>query len=133
MKIFDKFHNPKAGYDLLRVSLAVLVILHGIAKVMNGTAGVEGMLTGAGLPAFLAYGVYVGEIVAPVLLLAGFYVVPAALLIVVNMLFAIGLAHGAQILALNPKTGGWQIELQVFFLVTAIVVALQAPKCKTSP
>lgn len=133
MQFFDKFHNPKAGYDLLRVTLAMLMILHGIFKVMNGTAGVEGMLANAGLPAFLAYGVYLGELVAPIFLLAGVFVAPAALVIAVNMLFALGLAHGAQILQLNPKTGGWQIELQAFFLLTAVVVAMLAPKSKTAP
>lgn len=132
MQFLNKLHNPNGGYALLRCFLGAMLILHGISKLMNGTAGVEGMLAKAGLPAFLSYGVYVGEVLAPALLLAGFLVVPAALLVVINMVFAIFLAHSHQIMLLNEKTGGWQIELQMFFLVTALVVAMQAPKCKSS-
>ena len=81
------------------------------------------MLVGKGLPGFLAYGVYLGEVVAPLLLLAGFWVVPAALVIFVNMLFAVGLAHMGHLTQLS-KSGGWSLELQAFFLITALVVAL---------
>ena len=45
---------------------------------------------------------------------------------VVNMLFAIGLAHMKDIFLLT-KTGGWAIELQAFFLFTALAVALIGP------
>ena len=108
---------------LLRISLAVLMLLHGWAKVIHGVGGIEGMLTQMGLPAFFAYGVFVGEVVAPLLLLLGLYVVPAAWVIAINMLVAIGLAHAGQIFELG-KSGGWAIELQAFFLINAIVVAL---------
>lgn len=132
MQFLNKLHNPNGGYVLLRCFLGAMLILHGISKLMNGTAGVEGMLAKAGLPAFLSVGVYVGELLAPALLLAGFMVVPAALLVVINMVFAIFLAHSHQIMLLNEKTGGWQIELQMFFMITALVVAMLAPKCKSS-
>jgi putative oxidoreductase len=129
MKAFDAFHHPAAGIALLRWTLAILLLLHGIAKILGGVAGIEGMLGRAGLPTFLAYGVYVGEVVAPLLLLVNRFVVPAALIIVVNMIFALALAHLGDLAKLGP-TGGWAIELQVFFLVSAIVVALTAPRSR---
>ena len=74
---------------------------------------------------------FLGEMVAPALLLAGLLVTPAALAIACNRLVAILLAHSSQIFSLG-KTGGWAIEWQMFFLVTALVVAVthQASRSK---
>lgn len=117
------FDHPRAGTLLLRWTLAIFMLLHGWAKITGGVSGIEGMLVAKGLPGWLAYGAYLGEVVAPLMLLAGFWVVPAALIIVVNMLFALGLAHMGHLLQLS-NTGGWRLELQGFFLVSALVVAL---------
>jgi putative oxidoreductase len=116
------FNQPRLGVILLRWTLALLMILHGWAKVTGGVGGIEGMLVAKGLPGFIAYGVYLGELIAPLMLLVGFWVVPAALLIVVNMVFALALAHASHFLDIT-NTGGWRLELQAFFLVTALVVA----------
>jgi len=104
----------------------VLMLLHGVAKVSGGVGGIGGMLQSAGLPAALAYGAYVGEVLAPLLVIIGFYARIGALIMVVNMLFAIGLAHMKDIFLLT-KSGGWAIELQAFFLFTALAVALIGP------
>lgn len=131
MKIFDAYcYRPQTGALLLRWSLAILMLFHGWAKLQNGTAGIEGMLAKVGLPAFFAYGVYLGEIVAPLMLLAGVFVVPAALVVAFNMAVAVLLAHSTQFTQLT-KSGGWQLELQAFFFITALVVALTTP-CKKS-
>jgi len=114
------------GKLILRVTLGVLILLHGIAKITGGTAGVEKMLEGAGLPGFLAAGVYVGEVLAPILVIIGFYSRVGAVVIVVNMLFAIILAHRADLFLLT-KSGGWALELQGFFLFTALALALIGP------
>jgi putative oxidoreductase len=114
------------GKLVLRLTLGILTLLHGIAKVTGGLGGVERMLEGIGLPSHMALGVYVGEVLAPILVLIGFYARVGAGLIVVNMLFAIGLAHRNEVLALT-KTGGWAIELQAFFLLTALALMLMGP------
>ncbi|MBC7956102.1 MAG: DoxX family protein [Cytophagales bacterium] len=117
------FDHPRAGTLLLRWTLAILMIFHGWAKVTGGVSGIEGMLVGKGLPGFIAYGVYIGELIAPLFLLAGVWVVPAALVIAINMAFAVGLAHSTHFMDITA-TGGWRLELQAFFFVTALVVAL---------
>jgi|SRR5690606_6059539 putative oxidoreductase len=127
MKFFDAFHNPPAGLALLRWTLAILLLFHGVAKILNGISGIEGMLAKVGLPAFIAWGTYIGEVVAPILLLINRFVVPAALIIVIQMLFAIGLAHTGDFFKLT-RSGGWALELQAFFLLNAVVVALTAPR-----
>ena len=126
MKNYTGFLQPqRIGLLLLRWYLACALLLHGIAKVQNGIAGIEKMVVAHSLPAFIAYGVFIGELVAPVLLLVGYAVAPAALVIAVNMVVAIWLAHSADLFSLS-KSGGWQIELQVFYLVSALTVALTA-------
>jgi putative oxidoreductase len=115
-----------AGKLLLRITLGVLFLLHGIAKITKGVSGIEGMLTSHGLPGFLAYGVYIGEVLAPILLIVGFYSRIAALIIAGNMVVAIALAHAKDIFAIGPQ-GGWAIELQGMFLFTAIAIMLIGP------
>lgn len=114
------------GKLVLRLTLGGLLLLHGIAKIAGGVGPISGMVSSIGLPAALAYGVYIGEVLAPLALMLGVYVRIAALVIVVNMLFAIGLAHMKDLGSLNAG-GGWAIELQAFFLFTAVAVALLGP------
>ena len=114
------------GKLILRLTVGVLLLLHGLAKITSGVKDISGMLTGIGLPAELAYGVYIGEILAPLLVILGLYARIGALIIVVNMVFAIALVHMKDLFVLGGG-GGWGIELQAFFLLTALVVALIGP------
>jgi putative oxidoreductase len=109
------------GKLILRASLAILILLHGISKLLHGVDPVLGLLARAGMPAGLAYLVYVGEILAPLCLLVGIWTRLAAAIIGVNMLTAIWLAHAGQLFSLG-KTGGWALELQGFYLFTALAL-----------
>ncbi len=114
------------GKLLLRLTLGILMLFHGYAKITKGVSGIEGMLQGMGLPGWVAYGVYIGEVLAPLLLIFGWYARTGGLIIAINMVFAVALAHSKQLLDLT-KTGGWALELQAFFLVCGLVVALLGP------
>jgi len=114
------------GKLVLRLTLGIFMLLHGIAKISGGTAGIEKMLESNGLPGFFAYGVYAGEVIAPVLVILGLFARIGAAVMVVNMLFAILLAHRADLFLLT-KTGGWALELQGFFLFTALALVLMGP------
>ena len=118
--------NADLGRLLLRLGLGGCMLFHGVAKLIAGIDGISQLVTSHGLPAFLAYGVYVGEVVAPVLVILGFYSRIGALLIAVNMLVAIGLVHVADLSKL-ADSGGWAVELQVLYLVSAIALALMGP------
>lgn len=107
----------------LRLALGILIFLHGWAKLRHGVGGIEAMLVMRGLPAFLAWGVYIGEVIAPLLLIAGVYTRMAAILIAINMLVAVALAHSAHI-GQFTSSGGWRLELQGMFFVAAIVIAM---------
>jgi putative oxidoreductase len=114
------------GKLILRLTLGVLMLLHGISKISGGVSGIEKMLQGIGMPSYFALGAFAGEVLGPILVLIGFYSRVGAALIVVNMLFAIGLAHRADLLLLD-KSGGWALELQGFFLFTALALMLTGP------
>lgn len=111
------------GKLVLRVVLGVLILFHGVSKLIHGPGYIIGVVTGAGLPSFLAYGVYLGEVVAPLLLLAGYWTRAGALIVLINMLVAIGLVHLGQFATLND-TGGWALELQGMYLGAALAIML---------
>jgi putative oxidoreductase len=118
--------NESAGKLILRLTLGGLILLHGIAKLIGGVGGLSGAVTAAGLPAFITYGVYVGEVIAPIMVLLGWYSRIGAALIAINMIFAIALVHRAEIFTL-ASSGGWALELQGMFLFTALALALMGP------
>lgn len=111
------------GKFVLRSTLALLLLAHGISKLIGGAGFITGLVGSLGLPPALGYLVYVGEVVAPVLVLIGLWTRPAALVIAINMIVAVLLVHTGELLAIT-KTGGWALELQAMFLVGAIAVAL---------
>lgn len=113
--------NLNIGILILRVSIGLMLLLHGFAKISNGFAGIKGMLAGMGLPEFLAYGALVGEVVAPLLLIVGLLTRPAAAVIALNMLVAVAMAHCGDICSLSPM-GGWAIELPMLFFFPAVAL-----------
>ena len=119
--------NESAGKLILRVVLGVTILLHGIHKLTGGVDWIDGALVNEGLPTFFKYGAYVGEVIAPLLVIAGWYSRIGAWLIAVNMLFAIGLTSGSDLFAINPKSGGLAIELEYVFMFTAIALGLLGP------
>ena len=114
------------GKLLLRLMLGGFMLFHGYAKITKGVGGIETSLVTMGLPAWVAYGVYIGEIFAPLLIIIGYYARIGGAIIAINMIFAITLSHSKQLLDLG-KSGGWALELQGFFLLTGLVILLIGP------
>ena len=123
--MFSQFHNDAMGKLLLRLTVVVLMLFHGIAKIIHpgSLEFIGSSLSGIGLPAAFAYGVYIGEVVAPLMIISGFHARIGGLIIVVNMLFAIFLAHTGDMFSLTQH-GGWAIELQVFYLLGGLAIML---------
>lgn len=97
------------------------MVFHGIAKLIKGIDGMQTLMTDHGLPAFTAYGVYLGEVVAPLLLIVGFRSRFASLFVMATMLVAIFLVHPGDIFTLTDS-GAWGIELQSFYLFGAAAI-----------
>lgn len=106
---------------VLRLTIGVMILFHGVEKIINGIGGVKHLTANAGLPEFLAYGVYVGEIVMPILIILGVYARVASLVLAFNMLIAIFLAYGGSLFTLG-KHGAPLFELPFLYLVMSIVI-----------
>lgn len=111
------------GKLVLRLTIGILILFHGVAKLMNGVGGIEGMIVARGLPAFFAWAVYIGEVLAPLLVILGVYTRLGALLIAANMVVAVVLAHSGHLFQLGGS-GGWRLELQALFLFGSVAVAM---------
>lgn len=116
--------SDDTGKLILRLTLGVLILLHGLYKLTNGVGGISSMLAQNNLPSFLAYFVYIGEVVAPILLIMGIYTRLGGLLIAGNMVVAILLAHRGSMFSIIGGTGGWALELQGMFLFTGLAIAM---------
>lgn len=112
--------NTDLGLLILRIALGVLMLLHGIAK-LKGVSFIEGVLEGKGLPSFMAYGVYITEIIMPLLIIIGYRTRLASAGFAFGVLFAIFLVHSGDIFTLTPH-GGWGIELLGLYLFGAIAL-----------
>jgi putative oxidoreductase len=111
------------GKLVLRLTLGILLLFHGVSKLMHGVSGIEGMVAAHGLPAFFGSAVYIGEVVAPILLIIGMYTRLAGWLVVINMIVAFILVHSGQLFEIGGS-GGWKLELQGFYLFCGLAVAL---------
>lgn len=114
------------GKLLLRLTLGGLMLLHGVAKLQGGVGGIQQMLAGQGLPEAMAYGVYVGELLAPLLIVVGLFTRFSALVLAFNMVVATLLVHRGDLASLSEH-GGWAVELQALYLFPALALALMGP------
>jgi len=109
------------GKLILRFMLGGLMLFHGIDKVLHGIGFIESMVASQGLPSMLAYGVYVGEILAPLLLILGVRSRIWAGVIAINMMVAIYLTKMGAFLTLGAH-GSWGLELPMFFLLSSLAI-----------
>lgn len=110
------------GKFLLRLAVGGLMLFHGLHKLFAGIDGISGMLIAKGLPGFIAYGVLVGEVIAPCLIILGILTRPAALVLAFTMIVAWLMVGINETWALD-KTGAWAIESLVYFFIGALAVA----------
>lgn len=113
--------NQNIGLLIIRLSIGLLMLLHGISKLLHGIDGISQMVTNLGLPQFLSYGVFIGEIVMPLLIIIGFRTRLASIIFVFNMLTAFLLVHTPDLFKLTPQ-GGWAIELLALYLFGALAL-----------
>ena len=123
--MLDKNNSDAMGKLTLRLMVGILILFHGIGKIMHPESldFIGSNLSNIGLPSAIAYGIYVGEVIAPLMVITGFHARIGGLLVAVNMIFAVVLAHSGDILSLT-KHGGWALELQAFYLLGGLSIAL---------
>jgi putative oxidoreductase len=106
---------------ILRLTVSIMMLFHGLEKIINGISGVKHLTTSAGFPEFFAYGVYVGEIIVPIFILLGAYARAASLVLALNMMFAIFLAYRNSLFSLG-KHGAPVFELPFLYLIMSILI-----------
>ncbi len=98
------------------------MLFHGIHKVIGGISGLPDMLAKHNLPGALSWGVYAGEVLAPILLIVGFLTRPGAIILAIDMIAAIYLAKMDVLTSIEPRSGGWALETEAFYLFGAIAI-----------
>jgi len=110
------------GKLILRLAVAVLLIFHGIAKLKSGIGWMAGPLGNFHLPLALGYGVYVAEIVAPILLVLGIWTRPAAAVIAFDLFMALALVVQGRTFTISERGGGLGGELELFYMLAALAI-----------
>lgn len=121
---FSRTDGDDWGKLVLRVAVGGVLLFHGIAKATNGIDWMAGPLSAVGLPMFLGYGTFVGEIVAPILAIVGKFTRVAGLIMAFDLLMAIVLVRRADIFSVSERGGAWAIEIEALFLLGGIAIAL---------
>lgn len=114
------------GKFILRVSFGLMFLLHGIHKIFGGTEFIQGLFEQHGLPAFFAYGVYLGEVVVPILIILGLFTRLSAIIWIGTSLMVIWLMHADDLFTVN-KVGAWAAEGIGVYLFAAITIMLIGP------
>lgn len=102
--------------------MAFPMLFYGISKLTHGIDFIMQLVANAGLPQFFGYGVYIGEILAPILLLIGFRTRIAGVIFSINCVTAILLAQTDSFLKLNAS-GGWALELLFIYSIVSLALA----------
>lgn len=117
--IFER--KDDIGKLLVRLAVGILMLVHGVNKLLYGTEQVEQLVTSVGLPAFFSFGVIIGEVIAPLMLIFGYKVRIGAALIAFDMFIAVLLAHAGDLTKVNA-TGGWMLEINALYFFGALAV-----------
>jgi putative oxidoreductase len=117
--MLDFFKNKDLGLLLARLAIGIPMLFYGVGKVINGIEPIKDMVAQSHLPGFLAYGVYVGEVLAPLMMIAGIYTRWAALIFAFNCLCALLIGQSSYLLKLNDY-GGWAVELLVMYMLVGL-------------
>lgn len=126
MNAKEKIDSEDIGKLVLRLMVGGLLIFHGISKAFNGVDFIAKGLAAHGLPSFIAYGVYVGEILAPVLIILGLWTRLSGLVVAFDLLVAILLVRLPAFFTMS-RGGGWSVELDAFFLLSGLAVFFLGP------
>lgn len=110
------------GKLILRLTVAFLMVFHGIGKVQRGIGWMEGLLSQHYLPFFVGYGVYIAEVAAPILLIVGIFTRPAAAVIAFDMIMAMILAVKGRVFTISERSGALGGEIELFYLFTSLAI-----------
>ncbi|WP_213991371.1 DoxX family protein [Sodalis sp. dw_96] len=115
--------HPDLGKFILRLAFGGMMLPHGIHKIFHGIDNIIAMVIHHGLPAYVGYGVYIGEVLMPILLILGILVRPAALIFAFTMIFAWLITDPGLVFTID-KVGGWGVEIMAVYFFAGLAIAL---------
>jgi len=118
--------GPDAGKLLLRLTFGILMLFHGYAKTQHGVGWIVDLLQSHGLPGFIAYGAFIGEIVAPIMIIVGFMTRLAGFVFAFNLLVAtllVGMGHFYKL----TEVGAWGLETEALYFFGGLIIMLMGP------
>jgi len=107
--------NTDLGLLLLRISVGGLMLFHGVAKLLHG---IEFLVQSMGT---FGYAVYIGEVLAPLAILIGWRTRIAAVILAINCVVAVGVAHSKDIFSISEHDG-YANELLMLYLLGAVAL-----------
>jgi len=117
--------NRSRAIVFIRVVLAVLMFIHGAARISNGTVGGFGEFLGSqGIPLgfYLAWAITIFELVGSVLLAVGFYAWIVALIFAIHLSVGVAMVHWKQgWFVVGAGTGG--MEYSVLLIASFLAIA----------
>lgn len=114
---------------MMRVTLGILFLAHGIAKFQMGLGNVAGWFSSIGIPGFLGYVVAVIELVGGIALILGLFTRYVSGIFVIMLIGAIFTAKLSGGLMGNGQGAGY--ELDIAFILVALHLAF-APTTRLS-
>lgn len=121
---FDRaVDHPDFAKLLMRLVFGFLMLFHGLFKLQNGVDWIKPMLEAHGLPGFVAYGAYIGEVIAPVLIILGVFTRVAGLVYAINLLFAVFLVVGGNFFK-RTDVGAWALETEALYFFGGLFIML---------
>lgn len=122
--------NKSTALIFLRVVLAILMFIHGAARISNGTVDDFGGFLGTqGFPLgfYLAWGITIFELVGSVLLATGFYTWIIALIFAAQLSAGVAMVHWKQgWFVVGAGTGG--VEYSVLLIASFLAIGLASYK-----
>ncbi len=126
-KLIDSFDNavnhPDFAKLLLRLVFGFLMLFHGVFKLEHGVDWIKPMLAAHGLPGFVAYGAYIGEVIAPALIILGVWTRLAGLVYAINLVFAVVLVAGGKFFE-TTNVGAWALETEALYFFGGLFIML---------
>ncbi|KGQ69483.1 DoxX subfamily protein [Chelonobacter oris] len=126
-RLLTKFNqavdHPELAKFLLRIGFSGMFLLHGVHKIFAGTAFIQGKFVELDLPGFFAYAAYIGEVVAPILIILGIFTRLSAFIAVGTSLIVILLMHSGDFFTLS-RVGAWSVEGIATFLFGFLAIML---------
>jgi putative oxidoreductase len=106
---------------VMRLSLGVIMVVHGYHKVFGGLHHHAQVVAGLGLPAWLGYVSSFTELLGGLLLLAGLFTRAAAFAVCIDLVVAIWKVHFHNGLIGSPDHPGYEFALSVAALAFALI------------